>query len=728
MPAILLSPRTLAFLSGFSALVFQVLWIRGFSLVLGSTVYSVSCVVSVMMLGLAAGSWIAGRAVERRRMGSAAALRAYAALEALIAVSSVAAGALAFQANAFLLRFLEALLLGAPGAFAAHLALVLVLLLLPSLAMGATLPVLLAAGRTSRAAGGIYATNLAGAALGSLAASFVLIYFWGALAALHVAGFASLSCAGLALLSSRAPRTEAPLPAAPDAEGPEVGPPLGLLRRSAVAAASGFVFLSLEMLWFRMATLVLGSRSYVASITLFLVLGGLATGAWFSGRLKGRAPLAIAGGVLSMAGALGVARAADFGSRVPIGSWFEAYPVSTLAFLALMIAVPAGLVGALFPTVMQGAEERANSGEFGLLFALNTLAGVAGATLTTYLLFESIGSRGVLLLNAVLLAAVSAALGLWQGRGREPALAAAGLAALVAGMHATRANPAMILPAKDLLESVEDAHGVTSLYRANGNTWLVQDRIPVIYPFENPLVAPTQKMQAYLPALFARNLSRVLNLGIGYGITAGGFARIGEIAEIDAVEIVPAIARHASRLAERNHSFQDDSRVRVHLQDGRYVIATSKAPYDVISANVTNPYLPGNAGVFSEDFYELVKSKLAPGGVFCIHIYGRDMVSLFHGVRNRFPFVEAVPGYGGTSLILVASDTPLALNEKRFGELVASGDPDFQVKDLGSFRKLLAEGEARMNELRSRPAEVRNTDARPELEFRRGSRFSVLQP
>ena len=80
----------LFFCSGLSGLVYQVVWVRVFGNVFGNTIYSASLVVAVFMLGLGAGSYVAGAWADRRyaiaSTGPASLLHTYGYVELIIAV------------------------------------------------------------------------------------------------------------------------------------------------------------------------------------------------------------------------------------------------------------------------------------------------------------------------------------------------------------------------------------------------------------------------------------------------------------------------------------------------------------------------------------------------------------------------------------------------------------------------------------------------------------------
>ena len=162
----------LFFISGAAALVYQIVWLRQMVLVVGSTTAAVSTVVAVFMLGLGLGAWLFGRIADRFR----APLRLYAWLELGVALYALALPALIGGSRPLyvsLARPLEGwptaltLLRGAEG-FA--------LLLVPTLLMGGTLPVLVRAigrdiDRLGRDLGFLYACNIAGGVAGSLAST-----------------------------------------------------------------------------------------------------------------------------------------------------------------------------------------------------------------------------------------------------------------------------------------------------------------------------------------------------------------------------------------------------------------------------------------------------------------------------------------------------------------------------------------------------------------------------
>ena len=162
--------------SGATGLIYEVLWARMLGLVFGATTLAVSTVLAAFMGGLALGSTIAGRFASRIKRP----LSAYGWLEIGIALYAVLVP--------FLFRWVDNLYVliwqqfqpGFLNFSVWRFVLSCLLLLVPTTLMGATLPVLSAAllnssTHTFNSVTRLYACNLAGAILGTVAAGFVLL-------------------------------------------------------------------------------------------------------------------------------------------------------------------------------------------------------------------------------------------------------------------------------------------------------------------------------------------------------------------------------------------------------------------------------------------------------------------------------------------------------------------------------------------------------------------------
>src|ERR1700733_244885 len=192
----------LLFFSGTAALIYQVLWIRQLSLVVGIEVYSITVAVSAFFAGLAAGGALLGRMADRLKRP----LLLYALLEAGVALAGfVVTVALAHTAGSFVAIESRA------GVFA--WALPFLLVGAPAFLMGGTLPVAvrsLAAGTSdvAKLGGWVYAANTAGGIAGALLSSFLLLPWLGVRGSALAAALFNLIAAGVAVALDRQSATE----------------------------------------------------------------------------------------------------------------------------------------------------------------------------------------------------------------------------------------------------------------------------------------------------------------------------------------------------------------------------------------------------------------------------------------------------------------------------------------------------------------------------------------
>ncbi len=192
--------------SGAAALVYEVAWMRVLGDMLGSTAFASGTMLAAFMTGLGIGSLLGGVLAKR----VAKPLHAAAFAEVAVAVCSVLALVALVWLPPVFFDMLRSARVSPLGFFSLQFGASFAIMLLPTIAMGTTFPLIMeAVGKRShfgRWAGMLYTANTAGAILGSLAAGFVLIPLLRVKGALIVA--ALLSVAAAALVSRIAARTE----------------------------------------------------------------------------------------------------------------------------------------------------------------------------------------------------------------------------------------------------------------------------------------------------------------------------------------------------------------------------------------------------------------------------------------------------------------------------------------------------------------------------------------
>lgn len=439
------------FASGFSGLVYQVIWVRELVLVFGATTFAVSTVLTVFMGGLAAGSFYFGRRSEKITRP----LRLYGLLEIGIGIYGLA------------VPFIFALL---PGIYHAlwgplHVSFIAlsavrflfaaIVLIAPTALMGATLPVLSGyyardIQRLGLRVGALYSLNTFGAVLGAAATGFILIPAFGMKASTLTAAVINIVLGVAAIHLSRRHETKGEvqieslarsretksrilsifrLRKDPDRSKQKPAIPIPASPSEVVAvlaafAVSGFIALSYEVIWSRVLALIIGSSVYAFSIMLTTFLIGLALGASLISRFVDRirhpviafAVIEIGVGVTSIAGAY------LFDDLpylfVQLYHVFENSPLGLLLFARFFIAstvmlAPTLLLGAIFPLVVRicASARRLPSGRtVGDAYAANTIGAIAGSFASGFILIPWLGLLGSLRLASALNFVIAAAL------------------------------------------------------------------------------------------------------------------------------------------------------------------------------------------------------------------------------------------------------------------------------------------------------------------------------
>lgn len=725
---------SLFFVSGATSLIFEIVWLRGFAIVLGSTLYAMSCVLTAFTMGLAIGGALANRYVRRFAARPAGFfIASYGLLELLIGVSGMLLTIALFRGQEGLLEIIASTTGSSLATtLPSHFTVSLLLMGIPTACMGATLPILCMGLYRDADTSVLYSFNTFGAAAGSLIASFVLIYRYGCIqSAIFVAGLNAAICLAALVTSfyashqsAQVMKSDAP---AEDASAPgsaNVWSPTSFLW---LALFSGYAFFSYELLWNRFLSLILGNRVYVTSITLFLVLFCLGLGACLSRILRERVqPRTLLFACYAVA-ILSLLTAAQTHTIILLP---PTSPAATWVFIGVLIAVPATAMGVVLPLLFTLPMSAVARGvHVARLYVANLIGSVLGSTLTGYVLIGLLGSGRVLLLNSMILLGA-----LWVfarpigGWGRRGAAGMIALSLCVFAVFAVRwSEPVSVVPPEGRIVLQEDQHGIFTIRELKGGFLGVRNNaMELVYHYGRPETEYVQESQAHFPMLVAPRHRRVAVIGSGYGITAGTFGQY-PVERVDAVEILPLIVAYGGYFERGSHDYLGNPKIQTHIADGRHFLASAPEPYDIISINVSDPYLPGSSSLFSAEFYRLVKRKLNPGGIVCQHIFGPDVVSLYHGFRSHFDHVRAVPAYtDGVSLL--GSDAPIELRNLNLLEKISlpSVLRDKRHSQIEHVQRLLAMGDQDIAEMEKQVPDFINSDDFPHLEFRRSDRVDLF--
>ena len=626
----------LFFLSGTSALLYQVAWVRVLGPVFGVTVYAVGTVLAAFMAGLALGSYVSGRLADR----SSSPLRVYGLVEMGIGATALLTLP-AFAALPEVYRGLYDLLLGHPWAVAALRAvLAFVILVVPTSLMGATLPImvrssLLRAGPLSRHIALFYAVNTAGAVAGTLAAGFYLIGSIGVAATILLAASLNLVLGLSALAASFRVAARVPAEAtreAPMAAGPTPGP-RGDAAILVVYGLSGFCALAYEVAWTRALVMFFDNSIYAFAIMLATVLAGIAVGSYaVNPLLQRRANWLFAFAVLELAvgatallsvlllsrmrGVVALLAQLSAGLLNAEGSYVF---LATVSFVTIFPTT--FLLGVLFPVVARiYAPQAARVGRrLGQLYAANVTGAIFGSLAASFVLVPTLGSQrtleglaaanlglGALLLALARPAPAALRIGLALGTAGGLALFLLTVPDMYQRILRGRFPDHEILWYQESAEStvtvVKNPEGEKILYvnargQASTSSYLVR----------------FHRQMAHLPVLLHPDPRRALVVGLGGGATAGAIA-LHEGVHVDVVELSPGVPPATALLSEINDGVLERPNVRLRVDDGRNYLLLTANRYDIITGDVFLPFDAGSAYIYAAEYFQLARQSLTDDG------------------------------------------------------------------------------------------------------------------
>ena len=632
------------FLSGVGALIFETLWLRLSGLAFGNSVWAAALILSSFMAGLALGNVIAAssRALRWRPV------RLYAALEVAVAIFGCTIVFGLPLMGEWLRPIWQTLWNYQPTLISLRFGLSFLVLLVPTTAMGLTLPVLMAdpvLQRTqfSRAIGFLYGCNTLGAVVGALVGEGFLVAAFGLRGTSLAAASASSIAATIALLVAKrdaesgaaAPYSKM-LPLRLDAR---YSPPWRLLF---VSFGTGFIFLALEVIWFRFLRLYVASSPIAFAVMLAVVLAGIGLGSLGWGAFHRRASERLLPILLLLAAIAALLSYLLFPGELikPAGSGaFNVASWSQIVLLSVSLMSPVALLsGAVLPVIVARVQvaigNRMNSTGVTTLF--NTAGAALGPLVASFVLLPTIGYQTSLIMCAAaygLLAFISSEREQWR-LPRPLALSTNTLfvalvliivffpyrRAQVHFAHASRPHERddqgrvlahvvkRVEGTADTLQLLErDLFGEPYYYRLLTNAFSMSAT--------NPHSQRYMRLFAYLPLAFRPASEDVLVLCYGCGVTADAFLHGPHVKRMDVVDISKEVFALADFYAGINYSNPlRDPRAQTIVQDARFFLQACPKKYDIISGEPPPPKVAGSVNLYTEEFFRLMKSRLKEGG------------------------------------------------------------------------------------------------------------------
>jgi spermidine synthase len=687
--------------SGFAALIYEMVWLQLLQLVIGSSAVSLGLLLAAYMGGLCLGSALFPRLISRRHHP----LRVYASLEAGTAVLGVAALLGIPLASHVYLAFATQGVAGLilRGVVAA------VCLFPPTILMGASLPAvarkLEATPEGVASLGFLYSANIAGAVAGGLFAGFYLLRIHDMRVASFTAAGINLAMAALAFVFAAGVRYQE----VKDAGSRDLasrGPRAALIYM--VIALSGLGALGAEVVWTRLLSLLLGGTVYTFSIILAVFLAGLWAGSAAGASLARRTAspgLALAACQILLAAAIAWTAWAMSHSLPfwPVDPWLSLNPVFNfqLDLVRCVYAIFPGtlLWGASFPLALAAAaREGEDPGRLsGEVYAANTAGSIVGALLFSLVVIPRLGTRvsQQMLIGVSIAGAAVAAAAATGAKARMRDIRASTLTAVVFVLAAALLwtvsdvpwqviaygrRIAPILRAIDLYKDLP----TRVLFRGEGinSSVLIAERAGQRHFYVSgkaeastaPLDMRLERMMGHVPALIHPNPRAVLVVGFGAGITAGSFVPYPEVRRIVICELEPFIPPASTEFfGKQNYNVLHDARTQMIYDDARHYIFTTRDKFDVITTDPIHPWIKGTSILYSKEYYELVKSRLNPGGVVAqwLPIYDSDadtvkteLATFFSVFPNGTVWSNNING-DGYDLVLLGRQTsdPISVDE-----------------------------------------------------------------
>lgn len=620
------------FLSGVSALVFQHIWFRQAGLVFGNSVWASSLVLSSFMAGLAIGNGVAAT----RRLGGRNPLRVYALLEAMVALAGVSLVFILPSLGEGLLPSLMRISGTGVALEILRFVLAFILLVLPTAAMGMTLPVLVARAPSRElfgvTLGRLYGWNTLGAFFGALAGEAFLYEWAGILNTAFIAGSLNIAAALLSLILARTEDAPA-APAEPGGDEPVRGREIRLL---VIAAMAGGCFLALEVIWTRFMLLFVFGSALAFAIMLALALAGMALGSLLASRSPKLCEAPAATPILALLAAIAVtASYASFGDVLHSGLGNAGAGLWTRvgALSAALILPTAAVSGALFTCIGVALRRgRAATKATGLLALANTLGAMAGAMVAGFVLLPVLGMERAFWSIAV---AYVAAAFLFPGFFALLKGSRALLLAAATGLLFTALFPEGLMARTYLPLALKSFLGGTSPTRVTGFREGLTETVTYVdtlmegealhtrlvtnsFSMSGTLFAGRRYMEAfvYLPVAIHPHVRRALLISYGVGSTARALVETKEIERIDIVDISRDILEMASLAVPPGEPAPlDDPRVVTHVEDGRFFLQTTPERYDLITSEPPPPHLGGVVNLYTRQYFDLMKRRLNPGGI-----------------------------------------------------------------------------------------------------------------
>ncbi|HEX9974537.1 MAG TPA: fused MFS/spermidine synthase [bacterium] len=669
---------SLFFISGACGLIYEIVWSRLLVLVFGGTTFAITTILACFMGGLALGSFLAGRFSPSINNP----LRIYGILEIFIGIFCLFVPFL-FDLAVPMYRMLVKVVGGSLGVLTIARVLVsVIILIIPTTCMGATLPILAKSfvrreGEIGSNVAYLYGFNTIGSFLGSAGAGFLLLPTLGLKGSIWLAVIFNILVGTCAILlsgiSKKTLRHESVRQKMPKKNiSIKTTSQLDKKILLALYGLSGLSAMAFQVAWTRALILSLGSSTYAFSAIVACFIFGLAIGSFiisfWADKIKN--PLGIAGLLELVIGLSALLIVLLFGEMPEIvrriseaKDSFEYILLLEILYVFGLLILPTLCMGALMPLICRIYDPQSSSAarSVGNVYASNTVGTIIGAILAGFILIPSklVGMQNTIILASVICGLVGTVFILNKTRRSKLAIyiivGAVWILGMVIGNQVKPWSKNVMVSGPYLAserenynvlyyrEGIDATVAVTSPYGSKGmlRALRINGKPDASNEWGDMI---TQSLLANIPLLLKPDAKEICNIGLGAGITAGS-ALAYPVEKIDVVEISAAVVEAAKYFEESNNKVLTDQRVKIHLADARNFLLLTDNQYDLIISEPSNPWMSGIANLYTKEFFKIVNNRLKPGGMHCqwIHSYSMkadDFAAIIRTISEVFPYVQ----------------------------------------------------------------------------------------
>jgi spermidine synthase len=217
-------------------------------------------------------------------------------------------------------------------------------------------------------------------------------------------------------------------------------------------------------------------------------------------------------------------------------------------------------------------------------------------------------------------------------------------------------------------------------------------------------------MLGHLSTLTVAKPRSVLVIGCGAGITAGAVSIDPEVERVTIVEIEPLVPKTASEFfREQNFDVIGNPRVKVHIDDGRHFLITSREQFDAITIDPLDPWVKGAANLYTKEFYEAARRHLNSGGVMTMYIQlfetneyavKSSLATFFEVFPNATVWGNPYQGQGHDMVLLGQAD-PLRIDLDKMDMRFRTVEKSLREVGMNDSLDLFASYAGRASDLRS---------------------------